>query len=146
LGGLLQGLVFEAISRHSLAPEDESWESLTELFFAEELLHRPEVDRLARHAARHFQLPAQISPAARYYFCFRLQCAMDFLGMVCPPQAEDSPFPDLSPDWTDERAAEWLLVDLWLRRHDHWLKLNAIGIRGPFPFYGLEPADPNIPE
>jgi hypothetical protein len=74
---------------------------------------------------------------------FRIQCALDFLGMVFPPQASTSPFSEIPRAWSDARVIEWLLIDLWVRRFDHWLKLDAIGVHGPYPFYGMEPADPS---
>jgi len=129
--------------RHRLNPADGGWESLTRLYFAEELFCRVEVDKLARQTARHGVLPDDISPLVRFYFLFRLECAKDFVGMLFPPEAEVSPFPDVPADWSDQQALEWLLIDLWVRRHDHWLKLNAIGARGPFAFYGLTKANPN---
>jgi hypothetical protein len=37
-------------------------------------------------------------------------------------------------------------VDLWIRRHDHWLKLEAMAVAGPFALYGIGSADPGMAE
>ncbi len=66
--------------------------------------------------------------------------------MAFPPQAANSPFDEVPKTFTDERLIEWLLIDLWVRRFDHWLKLNAITLYGPFSFYGVGPADPATPQ
>jgi hypothetical protein len=120
------------------------WEALTRHYFAEELRLRPEVDELARCIARRKPVVASVSPDPRYYLILRIQCAQDFLGMVFPPQSTWSPFADAPPVRGEADRIEWLLIDLWTRRFDHWLKLTAISLAGPFAFYGLDPADPNV--
>lgn len=128
--------------KHDLRPEDETWESLARFFFADEFLNRPSVDRAVKQLARG--VSPDISPAVRYYLSIRIQCALDFTGMIFPPLADASPVGEITSDWSDQKTIEWLLIDLWNRRYDHWLKLNAIGVRGPFPFYGLEKAPDGI--
>jgi len=132
--------------KHDLKPAEETWESLALFFFADEQQCRDEVDALAMHFAKTGKAPATVSARARYYFSYRIQCANDFLGMLFPPQANAAPFGEVPKSFTDAQLIEWLLIDLWVRRHDHWLKLNAIGLYGPFSFYGVGPADPQHPQ
>ena len=122
----------------------ETWEALARHYFAEESKLRSHVDIVARELVRLGGLPNGTRGDVRYYLAQRLMCALDFLGMVFPPQAESAPFGEVPAQWTDEKIIEWLLVDLWVRRFDTWLKLDAISVMGPFPFYGLQPADPRI--
>lgn len=122
----------------------QGWEALTRHYFAEELRLRLEVDELARCVARRKPVAASVSADPRYYLILRIQCAQDFLGMVFPPQSTWSPFADAPPGKSEARRLEWLLIDLWNRRFDHWLKLTAISLAGPFAFYGIDPADPNV--
>jgi hypothetical protein len=140
----LRELIFRGSQKHDLMSVKPTWDELTRHYFAEELLFRPAVDSAARHIAKHGVAPREILPDARWYLGFRIQCALDFLGMIFPPQASDAPFREIPKAWSDEQVVEWLLVDLWVRRYDHWLKLNAIGHFGPFSFYGIEPADPAV--
>jgi hypothetical protein len=143
LEGLLNSLFDPKKERYDLSKAAHGLEALTQHLFGEELLFRIEVDRAARHSAAHGCVPETLSATGRFYLGYRLMCALDFLGMVFPPQAQVSPFSDLPKQWTQQQAIEWLLVDLWTRRFDHWLKLNALGVTGPFPFYGTESADPD---
>ena len=124
--------------------QHQGWEALTRHYFAEELRSRREVDELARCIARRKPIAASASPDRRYYLILRIQCAQDFLGMVFPPQSEWSPFADAPPLKSEAERIEWLLIDLWTRRFDHWLKLTAISLAGPFAFYGIHPADLNV--
>ena len=124
--------------------QHQGWEALTRHYFAEEFRLRPEVDELARRIARRESLPDSVSADPRYYLILRIQCAQDFLGMVFPPQSTWSPLLDAPPGESEARRIEWLLIDLWNRRFDHWLKLMAVSLAGPFAFYGLDPADPNV--
>jgi len=121
--------------------EEMEWPDLTRRYFAEDMLSRPALERAARHVAAQNRVPAGLSEMESFLLGLRIHCALDFLGMVFPPLAQASPFGDVPPDWSDEALCEWLLIDLWNRRFDHWLKLDAVGSRGPFPFYGLEPVD-----
>lgn len=132
--------------RHDLSLHASTWDELTRHYFAEESKLRPQVDEAARELARTKQAPDAIVASTRYYLALRLMCALDFLGMVFPPKAQDAPFGDVPKNWTDEQVIGWLLVDLWTRRFDTWLKLDAMSAMGPFRFYGLEPADPNAAE
>jgi hypothetical protein len=95
--------------------------------------------------ARHGVASPELLPEVRYYLAFRIQCALDFIGLIFPPQSMSCPFSEIPRRWTNEQMIEWLLIDLWVRRFDQWIKLNAIRLFGPFPFYGLEPADPMTP-
>lgn len=128
--------------RHDMSAVGSDWTDLTRHYFAEESNVRSEVDKAARHMAKRKEPPHNLTAAARYYLSLRVGCALDFLGMVFPPKSADAPFGDVPSDWSDERLIEWLLIDLWTRRFDTWLKLDAISAMGPFAFYGLEPADP----
>lgn len=123
-------------------PEGETWEEMTRWLFAQEEKCRADIDHISRLLATTLQLPTPLSPKERFYLGYRMMCALDFLGMAFPPEAKHSPLGEVPESWTDSKAIEWLLVDLWRRRCDHWLKLSAIGARGPFAFYGLTPAQP----
>jgi hypothetical protein len=122
----------------------QGWEALIRHYFAEELQLRPEVDELAHALAQRKPIAVSVSTEPRYYLILRIQCAQDFLGMAFPPSSTWSPFADVPPGESEARKIEWLLVDLWNRRFDHWLKLTAISVSGPFAFYGIDPADPNV--
>ncbi len=141
----LAELALRRADKHNLMEVKPTWDDLTRHYFAEEFLFRLEVDSASRHVATHAIAPHELSSAVRWYLLFRIQCALDFLGMIFPPQASACPFSEIPRSWSDERVVEWLLVDLWVRRFDHWLKLTAIGHRGPFAFDGLEPANPAVP-
>jgi hypothetical protein len=121
--------------------EPPTWEGLVRYYFEEEAKSRTETDRVIREfVATKREVLDSLSPASRYYLLLRMQCAHDFLGMAYPPDSDQSPFGAPGQDFTDRELIKWLLMDLWYRRFDHWLKLTAIGIRGPFAFYGIEPA------
>lgn len=144
LDQLSHALVLSNVGRHDMSSVGGTWEALTRHYFAEEAKLRSKVDAAAREMAQMGERPNAIRAEVRYYLALRFMCALDFLGMVFPPQAQNAPFGEVPADWSDERVIEWLLVDLWVRRSDTWLKLDAISAMGPFPFYGLEPADPNV--
>lgn len=141
LAGALRHGIDAHEERHKIVEAADDWVTLTERYFAEELLARYEVDSAARLLAQENRFPTGLSTTARYYLAVRIYCAIDFLGQLYPVDDSPSPFDVLPPGWSHQRAVEWLLVDLWIRRHDHWLKLNAIGVCGPFPFYGIFPAE-----
>ena|ERR1700694_3840206 len=141
---LSHDLIFSDSKKHDLSRVTPTWEDLTRHYFAQESQLRPKIDSAARHMAKHKTPPNKLPADVRYYLGLRFGCAMDFLGMIFPPQAAAAPFDDISPDWSDERLIEWLLIDLWVRRFDHWLKPDAISVMGPFAFYGLKPADPTV--
>lgn len=113
------------------------WENLTLHLYREEETMRSELDAVARHIAEFQELPTRTTSVGRFYLGFRIQCALDSLGIFHPPD-KASPVNDLPNDWSEQKAIEWLLIDLWARRGDHWLKLCAIGLVGPFPFYGVQ--------
>lgn len=141
----MRELVCGRSGTHNLMDVKPTWDELTRHYFAEEFLYRPSVDAAARHIAKHGVAPPDISSESVWYLAFRLHCALDFVGMIYPPQASSAPFSDIPKSWTEQRVIEWLLIDLWIRRFDHWLKLQAIGHFGPFAFYGIEPANPAVP-
>ncbi|MDD2763465.1 MAG: hypothetical protein PHE83_05765 [Opitutaceae bacterium] len=149
IGWRLQAWLVDLLQRdgekHAIAAAENTWESMTLFLFPDEQASREEVDQLVRDAVRLGRLPPTISPRARYYLGYRIQCALDFEGMLFPPLSKGSPFGELRRAWSDGQLIEWLLIDLWARRHDHWLKLNAIGVLGPFAFYGVGPTDPSQP-
>lgn len=147
LQAVAESTLFRSTDRHDLTRvKPPTWEGLVRHYFKEELSARAETDAAIRnYVAAGDEVPLSVSTAARYYLMIRIQCAHDFLGMVFPPQSAQSPFGD-DPDnsWTDRELIEWLLIDLWVRRFDHWLKLTAISLMGPFAFYGIGPADHSI--
>jgi hypothetical protein len=136
-----QSLLLNGLAKHDLKPEPETWEGLTRFFFDDESECRDEVDDLVRYFAKHDRAPESVTTRARFYFMARCLCAHDFTGMLFPTDAETSPFSAPPKGFSTNRLAEWVLIDLWHRRFDHWLKLSAIGYYGAFPFYGLTPAD-----
>jgi len=140
-----QSLMVLDLPKHDLNPSEQTWDGLTRFFFKDESECRDEVDELARHFARFDCAPDTVSSRGRFYLMTRCLCAHDFTGMLFPPQADASPFGAPPKGYSTNRLAEWLLIDLWHRRFDHWLKLTAIGYYGPFPLYGLTPADPAQP-
>jgi len=142
IGWKLQGALVRMVSEIAgdpydfLTPASKGLNHLIEHLFAEELIFRPETDRAAKALSLEPQrTPAGLSSASRYFLFLRIQCGQDALAVPFPPQATSSPFADLS--WSDSQAIAWLLNDVWRRRFDHWLKLTALAIHGPFPFYGL---------
>lgn len=144
----LQGMMMVLYSvnpgKHDMGSA-KNWEELTRHQFAAEAACRAEVDAAARFVVEHHSLPTDISATGRYFLGLRVGCAGDFLGMVFPPQATESPFGEIPEDWSDADILRWLLVDLWTRRFDTWIKLSAIAVMGPFAFYGLTDANPDIP-
>lgn len=136
---------FEAMGRVSRRPYElqDGWEKVTVRLFEIEQQTALEADSAARFAATRGDLPDELSSDAALLLVIRCQCAMDFLGMLFPPQSLSSPLREVPSGWSDAQVKAWLLVDLWQRRHDHWLKLYSLGACGPFPFYGLTPADPD---
>ena len=124
-----------------------TWDSLVRFYFPEEQASRKEIEEYLRGIFSGDRIPTlwKLSSRGKYFLCARIECALDFSGMAFPPQSSESPFGDLPQDWSDSKVIEWLLVDLWDRRYDHWLKICAIQLYGPFPLYGIEPADPNVP-
>ncbi|MDT4967395.1 MAG: hypothetical protein QOJ64_2132 [Acidobacteriota bacterium] len=149
VGDKLQNIAESSVRQFTQQPKylsvkPATWEALTRHYFAEELASRDEVDSAARSIAADSGVPSDISNDARYYLLLRIQCAHDFLGMVFPPQSDSSPFSDIPESLTDRQATEWLLVNLWVRRFDHWLKITAAGVAGPFAFYGIDPADSDL--
>lgn len=129
--------------KFQLSPAEKTWESLALFLFSEEQSSRKEVEAVIRFAARNMRLQDAVSSKARFFLGYRIQCAHDFIGMAFPPEAQKSPFTDPPHTWSDAQLVEWLLINLWQRRHDHWVKLSAIGVYGPFGFYGVGSADPN---
>jgi hypothetical protein len=118
-----------------------TWEELVRHYFKEEAAYRGETDRVVRtFVAREHEVPISLPPVVRYHLLIRIQCAHDFLGMVFPPLSDLSPFGPPSGHFSNAEVIEWLLLDLWQRRFDHWLKLTAISLRGPFAFYGIDSA------
>jgi len=146
LQSVAESILFQSTDFPNLSRERPStWEGLVRHSFNEELSSRAETDSAVRnHVALGREVPSSVSTVARYYLMLRIQCAHDFLGMAFPPQSSFSPFPDAAQELSDRELIEWLLIDLWVRRFDHWLKLTAIGVTGPFAFYGIEAADPSI--
>lgn len=147
MGYSLESRLHELIGYMTERPfeTDEGWENLTRQFFALHQDTKLEADDAARHLSEKGVFPETLSSGVAYILIQRIQCALDFLGMAFPPKSDRSPFGEVPPSWRDGSLIEWLLIDLWERRHDNWLKLVAIELCGPFPFYGLEPADPNVP-
>jgi hypothetical protein len=144
LSEALRTSILESPEPHALAFEEKTWEAMFRHLFAEEFQCRVEVDHAARIVAETLLPPRNASPKVRYYLAYRIQCALDFFGMLFPPDAKTSPFTGAGKDWSRRQIIEWLLIDLWVRRHDHWMKLNAIGVYGPFAFYGIEPSTEGI--
>jgi hypothetical protein len=136
-------LVRRGGEKFHLQPVEKTWESLALFLFSAEQSSRKEVDAVIQFAARNMRLQDSISPKARFFLGYRIMCAHDFFGMAFPPESQKSPIPDVPASWSDAQIIQWLLVDLWQRRHDHWIKLSAIGLVGPFGFYGIGEADPN---
>lgn len=82
-----------------------------------------------------------------YYLLFlRMQCANDFAGQVFLPQSAEDPFGPPPDHWTEGDLMSWLLVDLWNRKADSYLKLVALELASRFPFYGIDPVDPDLNE
>lgn len=93
----------------------------------------------ARRIARP-EGPLDVREIEAVWLVLRCQCGCDFLGQMFPPLAKDGPCPEMAAGWTPDRALAWTLTELWERRADTWLKLTAVEWVGPFPFYGIEPA------
>ncbi len=118
------------------------WQEVTRVYWKAECECRQSVTDMLLCSAREMKPPATLSKLEAHFVGLRIRCAIDFLGMLWPGDAKTSPFQDLSKRWSDQKAIQWLLVDLWHRRFDHWMKLHAIRIHGPFPFYGIEQEEP----
>lgn len=143
IGGVLQsaqGHLLEPARRAAKETDQEgSWTALARRLFAQEEETRAEVEAAVRHFAANGFFPGQLSDAGCYQMALRISCALDFLGMVFPPLSQRSPFGEAP--WELGAMIEWLLIDLWTRRFDHWLKLDAIAVCGPFAHYGIGPAN-----
>lgn len=151
IGEHLESLGFTIVQGATRRPriydiEPQTFEAIVRYAFPAEAALRDDVDTAARSIAAGTLRGLKISHDACYFLLLRIQCAKDFLGLAFPPQASDSPFAEAPGAWSDARLIEWLLVDLWRRRCDLWLKLCALDQAGPFPFYGLTPAHPNARE
>ncbi len=140
----MERVIFDFEGRYEAPEVITEWTALTRFYFAEEDKYRKEVDEAIEEILSTNLVPKNLSAPVRFYLCNRIECACDFLGMIQPPLAERSPINEVPGNWTIQDTARWLLKDLWTRRFDHWLKLSAIGSMGPFAFYGLEAADPNV--
>lgn len=116
------------------------FEELTRFLYADARQCRAQLDLEAPRVAARRSVAPLSDPRAIYFLFLRIQCACDFVGQLFPPESAKQPFSDPPSDWDMTKLCRWLLVDLWNRRSDHWLKLVALELTGPFPFYGIEPA------
>ena len=121
-------------------------EDCIENLFHYESDRRERVDNLASHVSKTGQFPANVCFGDGYLLYLRMSAALDFLGKVYPPVASRSPFDHDFEDWEEVELFEWLIVDLWHRHADSFLKLVALECSSRFPFYGLEDADPDLEE
>jgi hypothetical protein len=145
LAELLPSLV-DACHRAVTKEPQGDWETLTRWYFSKEAETSKEVEQAVQHIAKTLTIPEHLSDEASMQLAMRIQCALDFSGMIFPPQAAASPISEIPESWTESDIYKWLLSDLWLRRHDHWLKLEALGARGPFAFYGIGPTPSDAEE
>lgn len=111
---------------------------LMRLLFEEEERTREEVRKILDCARDRCFVVEPTSSAALYFLSRRCDCALNYLGECYPPQSIASPVRDA--EWPPERVWPWLLDDLWVRRRDSYLKLQALWLHGPFPWFGLEAA------
>ena len=140
----LEGILWELIRRdgpRGLPPLPPLWSDAIRDQLSHELIFRPEVDAAALRAASDGIAPKPLSSEVRYLLALRIGCAHEFLSSLHPGAAKSSPIPDLSDEWSDQRAIEWLLLDLWHWRCDYWMKLVALSRLGQFPFFGVHSSE-----
>jgi hypothetical protein len=83
-----------------------------------------------------------MQPWPAYFLWQRLTCAADFCAQLCVEDTQGR-IVALAPEdneCSDAQLLRHLLIEMWARRHDHWLKLVALAVALDRPFYGLEPA------
>lgn len=145
-GEHLQALTMDAMQialpyLEKLAPQIQAgFEPLVRFLYKEDRRLRAQLDLASVNAAFEKPDSLRISPSMAYFLFLRCQCANDFSGQLFPPASREDPFGSLPPGWDVRRLKAWLLTELWNRRSDHWLKMVALELVGPFPFYGLEDA------
>lgn len=114
--------------------------ALLEMYFDKESRRRQQIDSLARRLAATGTLP-EVQGWDALLFYMRLECAVDFLAQLLVVDSRGRiHVPAPGSDSTDAELIEWLLIELWYRRGDHWLKLVAQSRALNRPFYGLDDA------
>jgi hypothetical protein len=106
--------------------------------FAEGRRHRALTDLAAVQLVASGGIAEATSPEIAWQLFLRAECACDFVGQLFPEECRESPVGELPQAWDAPRLARWLLTESWHRRGDSWMKLVAIELVGPFPFYGIE--------
>jgi hypothetical protein len=139
---LTQGMMHRALPYlPRLAPKVQSgFGPLVIFLFAEDRRLRADLDLACKRSGHETAHLLRLSPSMAYFLFLRCQCANDFVGQLFPPASREDPFGSLPQGWDVTRLQGWLLTELWNRRSDHWLKLVANELVGPFPFYGIEDA------
>ena len=147
-GNYMNVLLLQIIPRLesvSFQNDGDDFETTVEKLFAAEDRLREKTDGLLLNVFSGGDALDRACPESLYMVSLRIQAAMDFLGQLFLPYSKNDPFSDPLPEeWADMEMMRWLLVDLWHRRADHWMKLVAMALRTPFAFYGLEDADPDL--
>jgi len=133
------------LSRYDPQAKDGDWQKLVLRLRSDERLRRTRIEAAISRALRTRQPPQGLSRKDAFYFGRRILCAVDHLETCWWMNSEKSPFGDIPKRWSDQSALRWLLIDLWNRRFDHWLKLHAIAKHGSFPFYGIHPGEEGYP-
>jgi hypothetical protein len=145
-GENLQRLTHGALERalpylSRLSPNIQAgFEPLVRFLFAEERRVRAGLELVCKRAGCGTVDLQRLSPSMAYFLYLRCQCGNDFAGQLFPPASREDPFGGPPDGWSVSRIQVWLLTELWNRRSDHWMKLVALEIVGPFPFYGIEDA------
>ena len=102
-----------------------SWRILWGRRIREELRCRPCIDAHILEMSRTGLIPPTLSAREAYYIDARMRHAADYLCTGFPERTSESPFGDLPESWGMDRAIQWLLLDLWLDRHEEWLRQDA---------------------
>lgn len=114
--------------------------ALLEMYFEQERRSAKRLDELARLLAAKGTLP-EAKDWDSLLLYMRIECAWDFLAQILVEDTRGRILvPDPDSDSSDAELIEWLLIPVWRRRGDHWVKLVAQSRALHRPFYGLDPA------
>lgn len=131
--GVYLGLELQRMRTSYCAPSDlpvgQPLERWMEYLAAAERETKQELDRLLRDVTPDRHFPALASAKAQYMLMQRALCGLDWIGMcLCSPEIGIRAQADATG------LVRWMLVPLWERRSDQWLKLSALP-QGVGPFY-----------
>jgi hypothetical protein len=81
---------------------------------------------------------SRVSPAMAFFLNLRIQSADVFMSHLFSSGPAEDPF-RVAPRWDSRRLKLWLLIDLWARKPDSFLKVEAMKIEMLCPTSEIEP-------